>query len=331
MSGIMPMVNVPDTVQYGRVQAHLVAFIADTMDDGDQMPDEIPLEGVVVLTPTVGVVRFPTTVPPRTAVVQALRCPIIGGDLYPPDTPLEGPLPAQPGVVVVASSQPVGLPDTVQWTATFELVGARVQPGSITFEVPTGGVVDLTTVMPATPTPGTVVVVSTVDRERAEAAADTAETASNQAVTARNEAVTAKTLAEGFAGDAETARDQAQTAAAALQDTGWRNIATLFLYPEKWIIYSARLRRQGGLVTFTAHIKTLETTGNFVSLFYLPRGFRLSQLYTWLNPISPTNVLSTYRADNLLCVEREVAKDTSLFIQSSWTTANPRSTLLQPW
>ena len=174
MSGIMPMVNVPDAVQYGRVQAHLVAFIADTQDEG-VVPDEVPLEGVVVLTPTVGVVRFPTTVPPRTAVVQALRCPIIGGDLYPPDTPLEGPLPDTPGVVVVASDQPVGLPDIVQWTATFELVGARVQPGSITFEVPASGVVDLTTVMPATPTPGTVVVVSTESAERAEAAAVRAE------------------------------------------------------------------------------------------------------------------------------------------------------------
>ena len=42
------------------------------------------------------------------------------------------------------------------------------------------------------------VVVSTVDRERAEAAADTAETAATVAVTARG-------AAEGFAGDAETA------------------------------------------------------------------------------------------------------------------------------
>lgn len=174
MSGVMPMVNVPDVVQYGRVQAHLVAFIADT-HDGDVVPDEVPLTGTVVLTPTVGVVRFPTTVPPRTAVVQTLRCPVIGGDLYPPGTPLEGPLPDTPGVVVVASDQPAGLPDTVQWTATFKLRGTRVRPGSVTFNVPTNGVVDLTTVLPSTPAPGTVVVVSTEDRERAEAAAVRAE------------------------------------------------------------------------------------------------------------------------------------------------------------
>lgn len=174
MSGIAPMVNVPEGVQYGRVQAHLVAFIADT-HDGDVVPDEVPLTGVVVLTPTVSAVRFPTTVPPRTAVVQALRCPVIGGDLYPPGTPLEGPLPDTPGVVVVASDQPAGLPGTVQWTATFRLAGTRVRPSPVTFNVPANGVVDLATVLPSTPAPGTVVVVSTEDRERAEAAAFRAE------------------------------------------------------------------------------------------------------------------------------------------------------------
>ena len=174
MSEITPMVNVPEEVQYGRVQAHLVAFIADT-HDGDVVPDEVPLTGTVVLTPTVSAVRFPTTVPPRTAVVQPLRCPVIGGDLYPPGTPLEGPLPDTPGVVVVASDQPAGLPDTVQWTATFRLAGTRVRPGAVTFNVPANGVVDLATVLPSTPAPGTVVVVSTEDRERAEAAAFRAE------------------------------------------------------------------------------------------------------------------------------------------------------------
>ena len=320
MSDITPMAAVPSEVNYGRIRANFVAFIAD--DNGNVL-EEVPLEGNVILTPTVGVLRFPSTSPPRTAVIQTLQCPVIGGILYPPGTPLGGPFPSQTGVAAVASDQPAGLPTTVQWTASFSLENTSAQPNPVTFEVPSGGVVDLTTVMPATPEPGIVVVVSTEDRERAEAAREDAETASNQAVTARNEAVTAKNLAEGFAGEAETARDATLIAAAALQDTGWRNIGTLFINPEKWIIYSARLRRQGNLVTFTAHIKARETTGNFAELFVLPGGFRLSQLYAWLNPISPTNVLSTYRADNLLSVERVVAKDTNLFIQSSWTTSNP--------
>ena len=174
MSDITPMAAVPSEVNYGRITAHFVAFLADLEDD-DLIPDEIPLNGTVILTPTVGILKFPNTVPPRTAVIQTVRCPLIDGHLYPPGTPLGGPFPPVPGVIVVASDQPAGLPTTVQWTATFELVGARVQPRPITFNVPANGVVDLTTVMPATPTPGTVVVVSTESAERAEAAAERAE------------------------------------------------------------------------------------------------------------------------------------------------------------
>ena len=209
MSDITPMAAVPSEVNYGRIRANFVAFIAD--DNGNVL-EEVPLEGNVILTPTVGVLRFPSTSPPRTAVIQTLQCPVIGGILYPPGTPLGGPFPSQTGVAAVASDQPAGLPTTVQWTASFSLENTSAQPNPVTFEVPSGGVVDLTTVMPATPEPGIVVVVSAVDRERAEAAADTAETARSEtatarddAVTARDQAVTAKNLAEGFAGDAETA------------------------------------------------------------------------------------------------------------------------------
>ena len=323
MSDITPMAAVPSEVNYGRIRANFVAFIAD--DNGNVL-EEVPLEGNVILTPTVGVLRFPSTSPPRTAVIQTLQCPVIGGILYPPGTPLGGPFPSQTGVAAVASDQPAGLPTTVQWTASFSLENTSAQPNPVTFEVPSGGVVDLTTVMPATPEPGIVVVVSTVDRERAEAAAALAEAAADTTETAATVAVTAKTLAEGFAGDAETARDQAVTAAAALQDTGWRNIATI-LDPETWSITTARLRRHGSLVTFTAQIKALRTTASYTPLFIIPWGFRLSQLYVWLNPISTTNSLATIRSINRLDVEGSVAKDTVLRIQSSWTTSDEFPTL----
>ena len=237
MSDITPMAAVPSEVNYGRIRANFVAFIAD--DNGNVL-EEVPLEGNVILTPTVGVLRFPSTSPPRTAVIQTLQCPVIGGILYPPGTPLGGPFPSQTGVAAVASDQPAGLPTTVQWTASFSLKNTSAQPNPVTFEVPSGGVVDLTTVMPATPEPGIVVVVSTEDLERAEAAAaeaegsagsafddaaiaqgarlgaeaarDAAEAAADTAETAATVAVTAKTLAEGFAGDAETARSETTTA-----------------------------------------------------------------------------------------------------------------------
>ena len=69
MSDITPMAAVPSEVNYGRIRANFVAFIAD--DNGNVL-EEVPLEGNVILTPTVGVLRFPSTSPPRTAVIQTL-------------------------------------------------------------------------------------------------------------------------------------------------------------------------------------------------------------------------------------------------------------------
>ena len=202
MSDITPMAAVPSEVNYGRIRANFVAFIAD--DNGNVL-EEVPLEGNVILTPTVGVLRFPSTSPPRTAVIQTLQCPVIGGILYPPGTPLGGPFPSQTGVAAVASDQPAGLPTTVQWTASFSLENTSAQPNPVTFEVPSGGVVDLTTVMPATPEPGIVVVVSTESRDRAE--------------TARDQAVTAQSAAEAAATAAKADADTASAKAAAAADS----------------------------------------------------------------------------------------------------------------
>ena len=85
MPEIMPFVDVPDIVRRGQVRAHLVSFMADGPDDG-QAPDEQPLSGVVTLTPSVSQMKWPTAVPPRTAVIQTLRCPVLDGWLYPPGT-----------------------------------------------------------------------------------------------------------------------------------------------------------------------------------------------------------------------------------------------------
>ena len=222
MSDITPMAAVPSEVNYGRIRANFVAFIAD--DNGNVL-EEVPLEGNVILTPTVGVLRFPSTSPPRTAVIQTLQCPVIGGILYPPGTPLGGPFPSQTGVAAVASDQPAGLPTTVQWTASFSLENTSAQPNPVTFEVPSGGVVDLTTVMPATPEPGIVVVVSTESRDRAEGAAATATQRASAAASSATAAATSASEAASSATAAQIARDQAVTAAAALQDTGWRNMS----------------------------------------------------------------------------------------------------------
>lgn len=194
MPEITPIADVPDIVRRGQVRSHLVSFMADGPDDG-QAPDEQPLEGFVTLTPTVAQMKWPTAVPPRTAVMQTLLCPVLDGWLYPPGTKVPAGDPAVSGVWVVASEQPEGLPDRVQWRASFELKGVKKQPESVVFDVPADGVVDLTTVLPASTDPGVIVVVSTVERERAEAAAVRAEEAADRAEQAEGDLDAAKAAA----------------------------------------------------------------------------------------------------------------------------------------
>ena len=212
--------NVPEGVAYGTVHGEFMSFAADragTAAGPDGVPDKIPMEGYVVLTPQVETVRWPSLVPPITAVIQDVRCPLIEGKLYPPGTTPESAASVTPGVVLVATEQPEALPSTVQYTLTFDLKGIKRQPNPVTFEVPSGGVVDLTTVIPATPVPGTVVVVSAVERERAEAAAEQAEGFSDAAQGHASAAQGYATAAEGYATTASQAAGQAEAAQAATQ------------------------------------------------------------------------------------------------------------------
>ena len=311
MSDITPMAAVPSEVNYGRIRANFVAFIAD--DNGNVL-EEVPLEGNVILTPTVGVLRFPSTSPPRTAVIQTLQCPVIGGILYPPGTPLGGPFPSQTGVAAVASDQPAGLPTTVQWTASFSLENTSAQPNPVTFEVPSGGVVDLTTVMPATPEPGIVVVVSTESRDRAEGAAATA---TQRASAAASSATAAATSASEAASSATAAQ------AAAAQDTGWRDVSAAL---HEDCTGTLLVRRIGARVTASFNI-TSQVTTNYMRIWQMPEGWR--PVVNWspigLVPYSITGDALTVGPNGwswLLDARRyePLETDTAMFGELSWLT-----------
>ena len=210
--------NVPEGVAYGTVHGEFMSFAADragTAAGPDGVPDKIPMEGYVVITPKVETVRWPSLVPPITAVIQDVRCPLIEGRLYPPGTTPESAASVTPGVVLVATEQPEALPSTVQYTLTFDLRGIKRQPPAVTFNVPASGVVDLTTVMPATPDPGTVVVVSTESRERAELAADTATSKASEAASSATAAAGSATAAASSASAASTSATAAASSATA--------------------------------------------------------------------------------------------------------------------
>lgn len=180
----VPFANVPEGIPSGKITAYVTSFEADGSDLGlvpDDTPDSIPLDGTITITPRVGTMNWPDLPKPQKSVMSAMVCPVIDGDLYRPGTTLQNYQDVEPGVYVIASEQPDAQPDKVQYEVRWGLPSARVQPPTTIIDVPAGGTVDLATVIPASPEPGTVIVVSTVDRERAEEAAERAELAAERA------------------------------------------------------------------------------------------------------------------------------------------------------
>lgn len=168
------MTDAPSAVQYGKVIGRFVRFVADGPDPGS-IPDELPLNGSIILTPTITAMRWAGTTPPRMAILEKLVCKIVDGELCAPGS-------SEPGVWVVATEQPSAAPSRVQWKATFAITDLAVQPSPVLFDVPiydpadpASGVIDLSVVVPVSADPGTVTVVSHADRVAAEAAADRAE------------------------------------------------------------------------------------------------------------------------------------------------------------
>lgn len=211
------MTDIPEGVPWGIVTANIVEIISDTADP-DRVPDVTGISGTVTLRPLVAYVRFPAADPPTYARVGTLTCPLIGGVLYPPGTTAEL-LPEDPGVPVIATDQPDGEPNLVQWEASFELDGIDAPPSPVTFSVPGGGLaVDLSAVVGEQVEPPQVIVVSSEDRILAQAAAATAEEAAITATAAAGDSTQSWEGAEAARVAAETARDEAVEAAEQASD-----------------------------------------------------------------------------------------------------------------
>jgi hypothetical protein len=180
------MADVPPQVNHGFITGRFVQFFADSGDTGT-IPDEIPLTGTVMLTPSVTLMRFATTNPPRTAIMTKIPCKIVDGDLLGPDGTV--------AVSVLASDQPAGDPNFLQWLVDVRLDGVTTQPAPVTIEVPVNGTIDLTTVIPSPPEPPAIIIVSTADRQLAEAAAADAELSASDADSSATAAAASATAA----------------------------------------------------------------------------------------------------------------------------------------
>jgi hypothetical protein len=218
--GVTPLVDAPAVVTYGQVKGRFVQYVADTTDVGN-IPDEIPLEGRVTLTPLTSIVQFPSTVPPRMAVASTVQAVITAGDLK----SAQGQ-----ALYVIATDQPAGIPNKVQWRAAFQLAGITTQPAPVVFDVPANGVVDLSLVVSVPAAPPVVTVVSHVDATAAAASAAAAAASKTAAAASQTAAAGSQTAAATSATNAaasETAAaGSAASAAASTMNNGFPVIAT---------------------------------------------------------------------------------------------------------
>lgn len=184
MSLVLP--DLPSGVTYGTITGTFLSVLADSADAGNS-PDAIALGGTVTITPVLRNFRI-TGSSPATVVTQDIKALIVNGTLLGPDglTPLR----------VMASDSPNISPSPVQYTAKFALAGVTNQPPTVTFSVPSGGVVDLGSVISYPPVAPVVTVVSESTKNAAEAAAARAEAAAN-VITAPTDGVVASLVANG--------------------------------------------------------------------------------------------------------------------------------------
>ena len=167
------MTDVPAEVLYGRIVGRYVKFLADSADAGN-VPDEAPATGTVTLTPLTKITRWAGTTPPRLAIAQVVVARVVNGDLCPPDSDV-------PGVTVVATDQPEGQPNLIQWSAHYALDGVVTQPSDVVVNVPAGGTVDLALATSVPVAPPEVLVVSHADAIAAAQSAADAEASATKA------------------------------------------------------------------------------------------------------------------------------------------------------
>jgi hypothetical protein len=176
----MPPITPPANYTYGTITFRGAKQIADTADDADRYPDLIPSAGTVTFTPNV--TYFKNLAMPVTFVTE----PIVGtldanGDMRDSQ--------GQLGVVLVSSDNPDISPRN--WTYSVVMtVGGRTLP-SFNISVEGGTTKDLTTLMPAAISAGTVVITSEQARIEAEAARDEAVAAAETATADIDDAIAA--------------------------------------------------------------------------------------------------------------------------------------------
>lgn len=159
------MADIPAPLTYGTVIGRFISILADSSDTGNA-PDVVPLTGTVTIAPLMRTFRI-TSGTPQIAIASNIEARVVAGQLLGPDgvTPLR----------ILASDTPGITPSPLQYSAQFALNDVSAQPGTIIFTVPSGGTVDLGTLVSIPAVAPVQTVVSDASRIAAEAAAERAE------------------------------------------------------------------------------------------------------------------------------------------------------------
>lgn len=191
------MADVPAIAKYGKVIGYWSVTSTDTIDPGNA-PDSIPLTGQITFIPQVEQVLWNTD-PSEITFIEEVVVRVYDGKIWPLDVDPVGPDPVPDGVWLLATNQPDGQPNTIQWRAVFLFDMVRRQPKDLIFNVATDPVVtDITMLLPTTPIPPVVYMVSNAS---AQAAAVSAQQAAASAQAAADAAATAE---KGDKGDPGT-------------------------------------------------------------------------------------------------------------------------------
>jgi len=187
----------PTNIATGRVTGQFLAGVVDGVDD-DQDPDAVPAAGFVTFTASVPYLPDPTAAPNPATILTTSVVAVLDSQGY-LCTPVQGTLePSYRGVRLIATDDPDLSVEGWTWNATYSfstISGQKLAIPTHSFAVPSGGIVDLTTVVKVPSSTG-------IGTEQAEALAASAQAAAVQS-----------------AQDAATAAQAAIDAAAAAQVT----------------------------------------------------------------------------------------------------------------
>lgn len=169
------MASLPSNLSYTKIVGRFLRAVTDTTDDPDAYPDGVAMEGLLITFSSDANpprVRTAASVPPTTIVIGDVQVTTNSdGDIVSPDGSL--------GVYLVASDDPDMQP--TGWTYTCTIQGPDFVTASFSFIAPSGGELDLTTLVPMPSNPGAEILLWQQVVAEAEAARDDAQDAAEAA------------------------------------------------------------------------------------------------------------------------------------------------------